>query len=163
MRIIDIAKPDDPNFRTFYRLYETVFVLAEEREPLEGFQQTLSFNHRPAVQDAFGPFSEQIALALDPATGDAVGLINFILYAYPEAAAGPAAFAGSCQLNFICVDEKQRGKDVAGSLLAHLDDRMRGFVAAKAPAAPQRFFTHASRTIRPACRPISFGPTSTLH
>jgi GNAT superfamily N-acetyltransferase len=139
MMIIDIAEPDDSRLTAFYDLYSRIFVLEEEREPLDAIRTILRLNREPAVQAEFGPLREQIAVALDPATGAAIGLANYILYAYPRAA---GRFDGSCQLNFLCVDPGHRGRGLAGRLLEHVDERLRGFVAAETgSSSPLAFIT----------------------
>lgn len=142
MNIIDISEPDDSRLPTVYDLYARVFVLEEEREPLDGFRTILGFNRDPAVQADFGPLREQIAVALEPSTGAAIGLANFVLYAYPEAERAPGRFDGSCHLNFLCVDEHHRGKGVAGRLLQHVDERLHAFLTAETRSPePAAFIT----------------------
>ena len=41
MMIIDIAEPDDSRLTAFYDLYSRIFVLEEEREPLDAIRTIL--------------------------------------------------------------------------------------------------------------------------
>jgi GNAT superfamily N-acetyltransferase len=140
--ILDISETDDPRLSTAYDLYARIFVLEEEREPLDAFRKILGFNWDRAVQEAFGPLFEQIAVAYEPATGAAIGLANYILYAYPGQDHSPGSFNGSCQFNFLAVDPEHRGKGVAGLLLDHIDRQLRSFILSETgSAAPHAFIT----------------------
>lgn len=138
--IVDIVDHDDPQLVTFYELYQRLFVLEEEREPLAAFHRLLELNHDPFVQAEFGPLHERIAIALEPGAAAAVGLINYVLYAYPSTPSRAWSFAGSCQLNFIGVAEPQRGKGLATMLLDHLERQLDTFVTSLTQSAATHTF-----------------------
>lgn len=117
LSFVDISEPGTLLLEEGYRLYAQIFTLPEEREPLEGFRTVLRFNDSEFVQSEFGPLRELVTLALDKA-GRAVGLANYILYAYPG---GIGEFHGSCQLNFVCVATEHRGQGLAAVLLQHME------------------------------------------
>ena len=119
LRLFDIATPGSSHLREFYELYRRVFTLEEERETIDGFAKVLAFNSDRKVQAAFGPFREQITVAIDPITSRIVGAANFVVYAYdaPFAALG---YRASAQLNFLCVEEAYRGLGIAGFLLSDM-------------------------------------------
>jgi len=132
--LIDIARPDDPLLPQFYELYGKVFTLPEEREPIEGFQTVLALTSEPAIAREFGPVSERITVALDPATGKVAGATNYIYYGYGDAWARHGA-AASCQLNFICVDPDYRGRGLAPLLLGDMEEKLGTFARETVPAS----------------------------
>ncbi|MEO8896029.1 MAG: hypothetical protein ABI450_09125, partial [Rhizomicrobium sp.] len=123
LQLLDITHPDDPRLPAFYELYGKVFTLPEEREPIEGFQTVLRLTTHPAIIRDFGPISERITLALDPATGKVAGATNYVFYGY-GGAWQKFGIAASCQLNFICVDQDQRSSGIAALLLRDLDEKL---------------------------------------
>jgi GNAT superfamily N-acetyltransferase len=132
--LLDITNPQDPRLPEFYELYGKVFTLPEEREPIEGFRTVLGLTADPAVARDFGPISERITLAIDPATGKVIGATNYIYYGYGEAWTEYGA-AASCQLNFICVDPKHRGRGVAPRLLRDMEEKLAIFAEGAVPAS----------------------------
>lgn len=126
LALIDITRPDDPRLPEFYALYGKVFTLPEEREPIEGFQTVLRLTAEPHIARDFGPISERITVALDPATGKIAGATNYVFYGYGNAWK-KYGIAASCQLNFICVDQTLRAQGIAALLLRDLDDKLAAF------------------------------------
>lgn len=123
LALIDITHPGDPRLDEFYRLYGKVFTLPEEREPIEGFQTVLRLTADPAIVRDFGPISERITLAIDPATGEVAGATNYVFYGYGSDWK-KFGIAASCQLNFICVDQNRRAQGIAARLLRDLDEKL---------------------------------------
>jgi GNAT superfamily N-acetyltransferase len=111
-----IDHPSDARLKEFYRLYEAIFTLADERESFEGFEKVLGFNEDATIQRDFGPLREIIFALRDPNDGTYVGAANFALYAYPGAQYH-FPFDASCQLNFLLVREDLRGVGIATELL----------------------------------------------
>ncbi|HEY4274915.1 MAG TPA: GNAT family N-acetyltransferase [Rhizomicrobium sp.] len=132
--LIDIVHPDDPLLPQFYALYGQVFTLPEEREPIEGFQTVLALTSEATINREFGPISERITVAIDPATGKVAGATNYIYYGYDAAWAQYGA-AASCQLNFICVDPAYRGRGLAPLLLTDMEEKLAHFARQTVPAS----------------------------
>ncbi|MGF6508217.1 hypothetical protein [Paraburkholderia sp. 32] len=127
LELIDIVRANDPLLARFFDLYERIFTLEEEREPIEGFQTVLDFNEDALVQKEFGPLSERITIAVEPDSRSVVGATNYVFYGYPGPADDRENFGASCQLNFICVDEGHRGLGIAGGLLEDLEKKLTRF------------------------------------
>lgn len=132
--LVDIVHADDPLLPKFYDLYGKVFTLPEEREPIEGFQAVLRLTAGSAIAREFGPISERITVAVDPATGKVAGATNYIYYGYGTAWARHGA-AASCQLNFICVDPDYRGRGLASLLLSDMEEKLGFFARETVPAS----------------------------
>ena len=96
---IDIDRPRSASLPDFYALYSKTFALAEEREPLLGFETVLAFNRQPRAQADAGPFYEAITIMREPDEGGVVAAANYTIMSYPGRQ--PAfGYDGSCQLNF---------------------------------------------------------------
>ena len=130
--LIDIVHADDARLQAFYDLYSRIFTLSEEREPIEGFRTVLRLSHDKTVAREFGPLSERITLAIDNATGAVAGATNFIYYGF---GGGWDLYdvAGSCQLNFICVDQAHRTRGIAPLLLRDMEEKLAAFAREKVP------------------------------
>lgn len=139
LQLDTIDSPDDPLLRNFYRLYESIFLLHEEREPIEGFSSVLRFNSSTAIQRDFGPLYEPIVALRDPTTNSMVAAASFTLYAYPHLRA-EYGFDASCQLHFICVSEELRGLGLAGHLLATIEAMMEVYAERYSDTKPVRTF-----------------------
>lgn len=134
-----IDRAEDPNLSKFYELYASVFVLEEEREPIDGFATVLAFNTVDGIQREFGPFYEPILTLRDPATNDLLAAANMTLYAYPEL--GPVyGFEASCQLHFLLVREDLRGLGLGGRLLTAVEALLAAFAGRHLGASNPRTF-----------------------
>jgi len=141
LELCDIVGVEATALSVFYDLYRKVFTLAEEREPLEGFEAVLALNADSEVQSAYGPFCEQISFLRDPATGQAVGATNQVLYAYSHADVELYGYAASCQLNYICVDSALRGMGIAAVLLKMLEQKLHNYAARHGYSGAHVFIT----------------------
>ena len=141
LEFIDIGSPDCPRLADFYALYESVFALAEEREPLSGFVTALAFNRDNRAQALVGPFFETISVLRDPETEKVLGAASCTILSYPEKQGGAAAFFdASCHVNFLCVDKAVRGIGLGDTLLWHVDHRVRQVAAAATGVPTPRYF-----------------------
>lgn len=141
LELCDIVDELDPKLASFYKVYSKVFTLEEEREPLEGFKAVLLLNTRADVQSVYGPFFEQISCLWEPVTGESVGAINQVFYAYSVEAEKQYGFGASCQLNFICVENSLRGIGIAQRLLELLEDKLHAYAAAHGHPRSRVFIT----------------------
>jgi GNAT superfamily N-acetyltransferase len=131
--LVDLSDPADPALDGFYALYARIFTLVEEREPIEGFRKVLALNSDPLAQKHFGPFVEEIVLAVESGTNRILGAMNHVFYRYLNDQAG--SFGASCQLNFICVDQRHRSRGIASLLLKNLSERLSSYSGAVRPSA----------------------------
>jgi ribosomal protein S18 acetylase RimI-like enzyme len=138
LEFIDIDRSRSPLLQDFYALYEKAFSLAEEREPLSGFETVLAFNQHAQVQAGFGPFYEAITIVRDYKT--VIAAANYTIMSYRSPQRARIGFDGSCQLNFICVDKTVRGVGLARALLNHVDTRISDVVSSETAAAAPRVF-----------------------
>ncbi len=139
LELYDITRPDDPRLEEFYALYGKVFTLPEEREPIDGFRTVLRLTADPGIARDFGPISERITVAVDPATGKVAGATNYVFYGYGDAWK-EYGFAASCQLNFICVDQDRRARGIAALLLRDLEEKLAAFAQDTVPGSPGNLF-----------------------
>jgi len=119
-----IDTPSDSHLPEFYGLYEQVFTLPDEREPLEGFTAVLALNEDAAAQREFGPFHESMLVARDPLSLEIVAAVNFTLYAYPDLV---YAFDASCQMHFLMVREDMRGLGIGSYLIGEVEKAIVSF------------------------------------
>jgi GNAT superfamily N-acetyltransferase len=134
-----IDTPSDPLLPEFYGLYEQIFTLSDEREPLEGFANVLAYNGDNAIQKDFGPFHEPIIVACDPRTGEIVAAVSFTLYAYPGRA---YSFDASCQMHFLMVREDMRGLGIGSHLIEEVEKAIAAFASEHCGlACPRAFIT----------------------
>jgi hypothetical protein len=126
LKLETITDRKDSILHEFYHLFEDVFTLEDEREPIEGFQEVLRFNSDMNAQAEFGPFLEPIFVLREPKTKELVAAANAAFYAYPERGKG-YKFDASCQLNFILVREDLRGLGLANELLRILERDLTAF------------------------------------
>lgn len=124
-----IDRPDDPRLAAFYDLYQAVFPLDEEREPIDGFKTVLALNGDEAAQKGFGPFYEPVLVLTEPNSDVPVAAANLSIYTYAGAHA-EHGFQGSCQLHFLLVREDLRGLGIAAELLTAVE-AMLGELAAR--------------------------------
>ncbi len=122
--LLNIDEPKSHFLPGFYALYEKTFPLAEEREPIKGFDAVLAFNKDAAVQSGFGPLYEAIAIARERGTGKTIAAANYVIMSYPAGQHAGLDFDASCHLNFVCVDAEVRGAGLARSLLDYVDRRV---------------------------------------
>jgi GNAT superfamily N-acetyltransferase len=132
-----ITAPGVPLLDEFYRLYQTVFTLDDEREPFEGFSQVLAFNGDKTIQSEFGPFIETVITLRDLQTKELVGAANPVFYAYPKQKED-FGFDASCQLNFILVRDELRGLGLGNVLLQRIEAELAIF--ARKQCQGSRFF-----------------------
>ncbi|HSO86600.1 MAG TPA: GNAT family N-acetyltransferase [Draconibacterium sp.] len=79
-----IERSGDPNFQTFYNVYDKIFTIEEEKESYSGFEEVLDFNFDQSLQKKFGPFKEVLLYCTTPDDEDVIGGINFATYYYPN-------------------------------------------------------------------------------
>jgi ribosomal protein S18 acetylase RimI-like enzyme len=130
------------SLKSFYALYQRMFALEEEREPLSGFQTVLGFNRNPQVQGLFGPLQEAVMLLRARRSDNVIAAVNYIVMMYPAPQRPLLGFDGSCQINFLCVDPDFRGTGLGQHMLDCVDREARRLVASKTGAIdPDMFFT----------------------
>jgi GNAT superfamily N-acetyltransferase len=135
-------QPESPLLEPFYALYQKIFSLEEEQEPIEGFQTVLRLNWDSEAQRCCGPVYEVVTIVTDPQSGKLIGAANYTIFSYPEADSSPESFDGSCQLNFLCIDFDYRGIGLGSHLLDMLETNVRERVTATTGRAmPRLFFT----------------------
>ena len=140
LELIDIDQPQSPLLIDFYSLYERNFPLAEEREPLLGFDTVLAFNKNAQVQTSFGPLYEAITIVRECGGQTVIAAVNYTVMSFPGDQRAVLGFDGSCHLNFICVDKMLRGVGVATALLDYVETRVAAVVAKETGAAAPRVF-----------------------
>ena len=63
---------DDPILASFFEGYDRAFVLANEKEELEGFRTCMALNRPPRypeLREQYGAFREVVLVATDPTIG----------------------------------------------------------------------------------------------
>ncbi len=143
-------RADDGVLDAFYAAYDKAFVLANEKEALEGFRDCLALNGGAAQQRLrarFGPFRELVMVARD-AAGAVVGGANFIVIGQPEAAAH--GLGHTVNLNYLFVAPTQRGNGRSHTLLAACRRLARATAAAWGAGADAngRFFLEINDPFR---------------
>ena len=116
--------PDDPIVDAFFAGYDRAFVLANEKESLDGFRACLALNVSPSyprLRAEYGPFREVVFTATDPSVGAVIGGANFI--AYPIASAGGIALCAN--LNYVYSDPAQRRRGYLRRLVAAVGEVIR--------------------------------------
>ena len=111
-------RADDGVLDAFYAAYDKAFVLANEKEELEGFRDCLALNAGAAHQRLrarYGPFRELVMVARDDG-GAVVGGANLIVIQHPTATAH--GIGHTVNLNYLFVAPAQRGKSRSRTLLA---------------------------------------------
>src|SRR6185369_807335 len=81
LRIDATTAPDDAIVDAFFAGYDQAFVLANEKEGLDGFRECLALNQPPRYPELraeHGPFREVVCTATDPELGAVIGGANFI-------------------------------------------------------------------------------------
>jgi hypothetical protein len=110
-------RADDGVLDAFFGAYDAAFVLANEKEEIDGFRACLALN-RGAQQDAlrarYGPFRELVLVARDRAMS-VVGGANFIVIQHPPDAA--YGVGHTVNLNYLFVAPAARGKRHSLTLL----------------------------------------------
>ena len=110
-------RADDGVLDAFYAAYDKAFVLANEKEELDGFRDCLALNTGGAHQHLrarYGPFRELVMVARDD-NGAVVGGANFIVIQHPSGAAH--AVGHTVNLNYLFVAPSQRGRGRSRTLL----------------------------------------------
>jgi GNAT superfamily N-acetyltransferase len=111
-------RADDGVLDAFYAAYDKAFVLANEKEELDGFRDCLALNTGAAhehLRARYGPFRELVMVARDDG-GSVVGGANVIVIAHPTGA--PHGVGHTVNLNYLFVAPAQRGKSRSRTLLA---------------------------------------------
>jgi len=106
---------EGPIFERFFAGYDRAFVLADEKEDIEGFRACLALNHGAAHERLtmeYGPFRE-LCLVADDGEGRPVGGVNLI--AMPSSAA-PSFITAN--LNYIYIEPESRGRGHLARLAA---------------------------------------------
>lgn len=111
--------PEGPVLDAFYRGYDEAFVLANEKEELEGFRACLALNfgsERQRLGRQFGEFHEAVLVARDTESPEAlVGGANFICYPLHDKQSGADVIA--MNLNYVFVNSAQRRKGYLEQML----------------------------------------------
>ncbi len=125
LRLDVTSDPSSPIVARFFEGYDRAFVLANEKEGLEGFKTCLALNHEPlyrALHDRYGPFRELVLVATDLATSQVIGGANFI--AYPlQGSEGTRLCAN---LNYVYSDPSQRRRGYLRRLVAAVGEVVDG-------------------------------------
>jgi GNAT superfamily N-acetyltransferase len=111
-------RADDGVLDAFYAAYDQAFVLANEKEEINGFRECLALNAGSAHQrlcGRYGPFRELVLVARDD-LGAIVGGANLIVLRQPDGAPYEVDF--TVNLNYLFVVPAQRGKRRSHGLLA---------------------------------------------
>jgi len=121
LRIDATTDPDDPVLEAFFSGYDRAFVLANEKEGLDGFKACLALNRPPSyapLRASYGPFREIVFVASDPEVDAVIGGANFI--AYPvRGAAGPVLCAN---LNYVYSNPARRRHGYLRRLVSAVED-----------------------------------------
>lgn len=78
-----IDRSGDTNFPAFYKVYDKIFTIEEEKESYAGFEKVLDFNSDQSLQKKFGPFREVLLYCTAPDDKEVIGGINFSTYYSP--------------------------------------------------------------------------------
>lgn len=111
---------DDGLLDEFYAAYDRAFVLANEKEGLNGFKQCLALNSGEAymaLTARFGPFREFVLVARDPGAADAIGGANLIACLLAPAGGTPIL---SVNLNYVFTNVSARRRGYFRRLIADL-------------------------------------------
>lgn len=108
----------------FYRDYDTAFVLANEKEGLEGFRECLQLNTGAAYQklvQRYGIFRELVLVAYDPGSGTRVGGANFITFPLETGSAVDEPVL-SINLNYIFTNPTMRKRGYFSQLVRDIPE-----------------------------------------
>lgn len=108
-----LAASDEAGLKEFYKLYQTSFPLADEQEPIEGFERVLEMNDDPRIQERLGPYHEFIITIHDPASHAMVGGLVLGVSTGPEHE--KAGLAASVQGIYLFLDRQFREKHPLGT------------------------------------------------
>lgn len=111
-------RADDGVLDAFFAAYDRAFVLANEKEQIDGFRDCLALNagaRHAELRARYGPFRELVLVARDDG-GAVVGGANLIVLQQPTGA--PHGVDFSVNLNYLFVAPAQRGKGRSRTLLA---------------------------------------------
>lgn len=134
-------RADDGVLDAFYAAYDKAFVLANEKEALEGFRECLALNAGQAherLRARHGPFRELVLVARDDARA-VVGGANFIVIQHARDAALGVGY--TVNLNYLFVAPAQRGRSRSHTLLAACRRLAEGIAASwRAEGPPNSLF-----------------------
>lgn len=119
----------------FYEAYDRAFVLANEKEGLDGFRQCLALNSGEAYAELaarFGAFREFVLVAREPGTLDPIGGANFVACLLRPA--GDQAPTLSVNLNYVFINQNARRRGYFRRLIGDLPSLvLRLFAETNAP------------------------------
>lgn len=160
LRLSVTSDPGHLLVEEFYAGFDRAFVLANEKESLDGIRQCLQLNagaDGERLARRWGRVREYVSVA--DAKGRVVGGANFIVSATEAAGNGTAAPAILVHLNYAYVLPEARGAGHLRRIVEAVARAASAFAASK-PSAPagvlQRLFGRAGRSAPPWPRPLIF-------